>query len=714
MEGHSIVPSSTTLFSQISARKQRGLPRHHHQDNKRFFSSHIVKLVAILAVGITWQVVSVSIFAIRYGNGGGEKSGINIDEVYAQHNLPPNRTITPRQQRDDDQRGNGSYSGPFDLVYLWANNTLDWSKQKNSVMTKLGWGGNKTWSPTRDNNELKLSIRSVEKYLPWIRNIYILSNGQTPSWIDINHPRLRILHSDKLIDMVNGTSPNFNSHALYLATAFIPNISEIYLQMDDDFIIGQPLTKDMFYRFGHEINALISWADRNDLPNQKNLLKQLLPNYKPKWAAHMPRCWNKTRVKKLWELHTDDVVRTVNNQLRMNSDIDLTSFYGPFSKVYYNNPLVMFDTVKQTLHADGLLLDIGQNDSFPLHHYGKDIQNFISKNLNNLNRPALVCLQDAGDAVGLGDFSKLSRAFGVGPSSFELHQFLPHAKTKVFGHRGIGYPLPNEEPILENTIESISAALKAGLRWVEIDVGVTLDMVIIVGHFHTNLYEDCDVIDKKLLVSETKYEELATQSKKYGLPAPAKLFDVLSKFKGKLGFQIELKQDTNYGLGRLCNKAVANGLYEKRCNDRSVENDNLLHQLLTALEDAEFPENDIIISSFEAPRLHNFRNLGSRFSSLKLVGGQNEGVGGMIKICQKYLGQNASVSIPLQFANQKRVRELRDAGIMVEIGLPGAAHCLSYKPQKQIDLSVTKRQMTEALSMQPDSICTDFPRDAEM
>ena len=73
--GHPIVPSSTTpgkpdtvastpspqrnrnlyhhsspIFSQISARKQRGLPRHHQPDNKRFFSSHIVKLVLVAIV----------------------------------------------------------------------------------------------------------------------------------------------------------------------------------------------------------------------------------------------------------------------------------------------------------------------------------------------------------------------------------------------------------------------------------------------------------------------------------------------------------------------------------------------------------------------------------------------------------------------------------------------------------------------------------------
>ena len=44
--------------------------------------------------------------------------------------------------------------------------------------------------------ELRYSLRSVERYTPWIRNIYIVTNGQIPSWIKIDHPRLTIVSHD--------------------------------------------------------------------------------------------------------------------------------------------------------------------------------------------------------------------------------------------------------------------------------------------------------------------------------------------------------------------------------------------------------------------------------------------------------------------------------------------------------------------------------------
>ena len=207
----------------------------------------------------------------------------NINMIESYRTLP--RYIIESRQR---AKMLGRYTGPFDLVYLWANNTQKWSEGKNKVLRKMNMTtGN--WSPTRDNNELKLSMRSVEKYLPWIRNIIIMSSGQIPEWLDTDHPRIRIINSDDLIDQIGGASPNYNSHALYLASAFIPNISEIYIQMDDDFIIGQPLPESFFYwNYQHEITSINSWGERKDLKNQFNLLSKILPKYNPKWATHMP------------------------------------------------------------------------------------------------------------------------------------------------------------------------------------------------------------------------------------------------------------------------------------------------------------------------------------------------------------------------------------------------------------------------------------------
>lgn len=40
------------------------------------------------------------------------------------------------------------------------------------------------------NNVLLYSLRSVEKYIPWVRHIYIVTNIQIPSWLILLNPRL--------------------------------------------------------------------------------------------------------------------------------------------------------------------------------------------------------------------------------------------------------------------------------------------------------------------------------------------------------------------------------------------------------------------------------------------------------------------------------------------------------------------------------------------
>ena len=39
-----------------------------------------------------------------------------------------------------------------------------------------------------DNDELRYSLRSLEKHAPWVRNVHIVTNGQVPSWLDVSNP----------------------------------------------------------------------------------------------------------------------------------------------------------------------------------------------------------------------------------------------------------------------------------------------------------------------------------------------------------------------------------------------------------------------------------------------------------------------------------------------------------------------------------------------
>lgn len=64
-----------------------------------------------------------------------------------------------------------------------------------------------------DNDELRFSIRSVEKFAPWVRNIYLVTNGQVPSWLDLTHPKVHLVTHENIFPN-RSHLPTFSSPAI--------------------------------------------------------------------------------------------------------------------------------------------------------------------------------------------------------------------------------------------------------------------------------------------------------------------------------------------------------------------------------------------------------------------------------------------------------------------------------------------------------------------
>ena len=94
----------------------------------------------------------------------------------------------------------------IDLVYMWVDgNDPKWIEKKQRYMDKKI----NTVGRYVDNQELKYSLRSVEKNLPWIRKIFIFTDDQIPVFLDISHPKIEIVHHSQIIP--NEILPLFNS-----------------------------------------------------------------------------------------------------------------------------------------------------------------------------------------------------------------------------------------------------------------------------------------------------------------------------------------------------------------------------------------------------------------------------------------------------------------------------------------------------------------------
>uniref|UniRef100_A0A3Q2YX68 EF-hand domain-containing protein n=1 Tax=Hippocampus comes TaxID=109280 RepID=A0A3Q2YX68_HIPCM len=119
-----------------------------------------------------------------------------------------------------------------------------------------------------ENGALLYSLRSMEKHAPWVRHVYIVTNGQIPSWLNLQNPRVSIVtHKEIFLNMSH--LPNFNSHAIESHLHRIPGISQKFLYLNDDMMFGKDAWLDDFYTPTDGIKRISINFD-NSFSNQHN------------------------------------------------------------------------------------------------------------------------------------------------------------------------------------------------------------------------------------------------------------------------------------------------------------------------------------------------------------------------------------------------------------------------------------------------------------
>lgn len=110
-----------------------------------------------------------------------------------------------------------------------------------------------------DNEELRYSLRSLEKYAPWVRRIYLVTNGQIPHWLNLDHPRLTIITHQ---DIFPNTShlPTYSSPAIESHIHRIPGLSEHFLYLNDDVMFGSEVWPEDFFSPGDGYKVYLSWS----------------------------------------------------------------------------------------------------------------------------------------------------------------------------------------------------------------------------------------------------------------------------------------------------------------------------------------------------------------------------------------------------------------------------------------------------------------------
>lgn len=316
---------------------------------------------------------------------------------------------------------------PVDIVYTWVDgNDKSWISKKKSTLKKYGiYHNTDDVSGTKrfaNKNELKYSLRSIEKYCSWVRNIYIVTDNQVPKWLNTKTKNLQIIDHKEIFD--NGTLPTFNSNAIEIKIKSIKGISNNFISLNDDFFFGKKTSKsDFFYDNG--LPKIFVGKSKSKL---KLKLRLLFPKLK-KMKAHASAVYNSRKiifnkynkiinynlshsVKPLNKNIMDDTENiffkelktTLNNQFRDKSDvwiIALCAYYQlalNISKPYYLRKINKIDFLNKIYTFLKIKLNYGYVDlSWPIERVEKYLH-YIEK-----YKPFTFCLNDWPHGNGYTD-----------------------------------------------------------------------------------------------------------------------------------------------------------------------------------------------------------------------------------------------------------------------------------------------------------------------
>lgn len=121
---------------------------------------------------------------------------------------------------------------PIDVVYAWSGEAHSTNKR------------------SRNNNELKYSLRSLWKHASWVRRVHILVNppAALPSWLHSPHVTKWIGVLDRCKLFTDQTAcPTRNAFAVYSVVHRIPGLASRVLLMDDDTFLAHDVGPDFWF-----------------------------------------------------------------------------------------------------------------------------------------------------------------------------------------------------------------------------------------------------------------------------------------------------------------------------------------------------------------------------------------------------------------------------------------------------------------------------------
>ena len=147
---------------------------------------------------------------------------------------------------------------PIDAVITWVDgNDPAWRARRDSYLHGGEDRHDDVAGATRyaSVGEIYLCVASINRYAPFVRRIYIVTDRQVPPHLDAflqhnfpdGHIPCEIVDHSVIFAGYEQHLPIFNSRAIETLLWRIPGLSERYLYFNDDVMLLSPVTEDHFF-----------------------------------------------------------------------------------------------------------------------------------------------------------------------------------------------------------------------------------------------------------------------------------------------------------------------------------------------------------------------------------------------------------------------------------------------------------------------------------
>ncbi|WP_350656277.1 Stealth CR1 domain-containing protein [Psychrobacter sp. S1-30-MNA-CIBAN-0213] len=249
----------------------------------------------------------------------------------------------------------------IDVVIAWVDGDSPTLKKKREHYKKTENVASGAVSATRfaSNNEIYYNIASIIKYVPFCRHIYVVTDQQQPEFINeffneglCPKDKIRIVDHKDIFLGYEQFLPTFNTRSIETMLWNIPELSDYFIYMNDDFFFNQPakigdfLDDDSIIIHGHWRK---SSAIKAKLKYRKSLQKILGTKVQPKHTTAQMLSAQILNMNQFFEIHHYPHMvdkTTLKNYLLSNVQLLSEQIKYRFRDVAQFNPITLTNHLK--------------------------------------------------------------------------------------------------------------------------------------------------------------------------------------------------------------------------------------------------------------------------------------------------------------------------------------------------------------------------------